>query len=486
MTSTGLGQRGQAAASVTARRRVVARALVKQSFVLAIVPALPAAAAAAEGEIVLSVALAAPAALLAALGLIARRIEIDADLRRIEAVVTLSLVFLCSAVAILPGFIVLGMPPLDGFFEGVSGITTTGLSVARGTEDWPWSGHFLRAWTQWCGGVVVAVAGVALLMGAGRAARVMGQQSVGDLGYVASTRVQARVILIGYSALTAIGIAGCLILLPGFEGPLVALAAVSTGGFTPRPTSLAEYALAGQVFTMALCVAGAVSLLFYAQALRRGPRVALREGTVPVTLALIFGGAAIFAAADIVLLGWDPARLVPGVLNFVSAQTTAGFSAAPVLSAGAPVILLILAMVLGGDVGSTTGGIKAARTITLAKMIALVFLRLRLPDRAVTHVRIGGKRAEVDQLILATALLGIYLISALVFWLALMAGGYEPLVALFDAVSALSGVGLSTGVIGPDLPAALKALTIGAMMLGRLEFFAFIVLFLPSTWISRR
>ena len=119
-------------------------------------------------------------------------------------------------------------------------------------------------------------------------------------------------------------------------------------------------------------------------------------------------------------------------------------------------------------------------------MIGVIFLRLRVPERAVTHVRMGGKRAEIDRLILATALLGIYLISAVAFWLALMAGGYDPLVALFDAVSALSGVGLSSGVIGPDLPAALKVLTIGAMMLGRLEFFAFIVLFLPSTWISRR
>jgi len=314
----------------------------------------------------------------------------------------------------------------------------------------------------------------------------MGQQSVGDVGYIASTRVQARAILIGYSALTAIGVAGCWLLLPGLEGPLVALSAVSTGGFTPRPSSLAEYALAGQVFTMSLCVAGAVSLLFYAQALRDGPRVALREGTVPVTLGIILGGTLIFGAANLAFSGWDPERLVPGLLNFVSAQTTAGFSSAPVLSSGAPVVLLIAAMVLGGDVGSTTGGIKTARTLTIAKMIGVIFLRLRVPERAVTHVRMGGKRAEIDRLILATALLGIYLISAIAFWLALMAGGYDPLVALFDAVSALSGVGLSSGVIGPDLPAALKVLTIGAMMLGRLEFFAFIVLFLPSTWISRR
>jgi trk system potassium uptake protein TrkH len=74
----------------------------------------------------------------------------------------------------------------------------------------------------------------------------------------------------------------------------------------------------------------------------------------------------------------------------------------------------------------------------------------------------------------------------MLLWAAIAAAGHPPLPALFDAVSALSGVGLSTGVIGPDLQGWLKALAVFAMLLGRIEFFVLIALLLPSTWISRR
>lgn len=492
MTGPGpfFARHGQAAAAVSARPRHVGRALMRQTPVLAVVGVPPGLVAAAEGEAALAAALLLPALGCAGLGAWSRRWPLDDDLRRIEAVVTLALVFASGALLTVPGFLVLGLPPLDALFEGVSAITTTGLSVAAATADWPTAGHVLRAWVQWCGGVVMAVAGVALLMGAGRAARMMGEaggsESGGsEVGYLASTRATARVILAGYAVLTGVGILGALILLPGWDGPLVALAAVSTGGFTPRPDSLASYTLPARVFVMTLCVAGAVSLVFYAEARRRGLRAALARGTVPATLALIGGGAALYALAH-VLTGQDPDRLVDGILNQVSAQTTAGFSSAPVLSSGPPVLLLLGAMILGGDVGSTTGGIKTGRVVTIVRMIGLVFLRLRMPDRAVTHLKIGGQRAEGGQVIYATALLAIYLISLLLLWLAFLAGDHPPLHALFDAASALSGVGLSTGVIGPDLAAPLKVATILGMLLGRLEFFALIALVLPSTWLPRR
>lgn len=478
---------GQASAAHVARPAVVGRTLVKQAPVLLLVPLIPGAGALIEGERELAAVLMAPAAGLALLAVVSRGLKLDDDMRRLEAVVALALVFVISALSAMPAFVILGMDPLDAFFEAVSGITTTGLSVAEGTEEWPISAHLLRAWMQWCGGVVVAVAGLALLMGAGRATRMLGRASVGEANYLSSTREKARMILVGYAALTVIGVAGAAVLIPGWwEGPLVALAAVSTGGFTPRPTSLAEYSLGAQVFVMTLCVAGALSLLLYALLRELHPREALRNGTVHLTLGVIAGGLCLYAVAHVMTQGWDPEALIAGMLNHVSAQTTAGFSAEPVLSAGPPVVLLIVAMMVGGDVGSTTGGLKMARVATLVRMVGYVFLRLRLPDRAVVHLKAAGQRVETDQVIFAAALLAIYLFSALVVWLVLLAAGHGALPALFDAVSALSGVGLSSGVIGPELEPGAKVLTILAMLLGRLEFFAFILLFLPTTWFHMR
>lgn len=477
----------QASAALVARPSRVWRALVIQSPVLAVLTGVPALAAVAEEQRALAIALVLPTLVLVLVAIWSRQVKQKPDLRRIEALVTLALIFLVSALLVLPAFIVLGMRPLDAFFEGVSGITTTGLSMARDAEQWPVSAHLLRAWLQWCGGVVVAVAGVALLMDSGRAAQVLGRASVGQSDYLSSTRQKARLILLGYSGLTVIGVVGATLLIPGnWEGAMVALAAVSTGGFTPRDTSLAEYGLPAQVFIMSLCVAGAISLLFYALALRRGLRQALASGTVTTTLAVIAGGLLLHVSLEWAREGWQPEELIVSALNHVSAQTTAGFSAGPVAAAGPFMLILLAAMIVGGDVGSTTGGMKMGRVVTLAAMVSQIFLKFRLPEKGVSHVKIDGHKAATDRIVFAAALVSIYGLCALAFWLALLLGGYAPLPAIFDAVSALSGVGLSAGVIGPDLAAPLKALAIFAMLLGRLEFFALFVLILPSTWISRR
>jgi len=487
-STTFAGSSGQEAAAWTARPVVVGTTLIKQTPVLAALIGVPAIAAVVEQEARLAIALCLPTLALAIAGAWSRTLPPGEDLRRIEAVATLALVFIIAAILTLPAFMMLGMRPLDALFEGVSGITTTGLSVATNAADWPISGHFLRAWVHWCGGIVIAVAGVALLMGASRAAMVLGRESLGDSDYLASTRAKARVILQGYTALTLVAIVGCTLLIPGWwEGTMIALAAVSTGGFSPRDSSLADYSVAAQAFTMLMCVAGAVSMLFYAMVLRRGLGPALRNGTVPATLAIAVAGTLIYSVTVGFTQGWDSARLMQSALNFLSAQSTAGFSVAPVISAAGPaIVIMMVAMVIGGDVGSTTGGIKTGRVITLALMIRQVLLRLRLPDSAVSHLKIGGERADADQIIFATALAGVYALSVMVFWMLLLIGGHPALPSLFDAISALSGVGHSSGVIGPDLAPWLKVATIVAMLLGRLEFFALIILFLPSTWISRR
>ena len=478
-------QRGQAATAMSARPGKVLLALIKQTPVFVVLTAPPAIAGFLEGETTFGQAMTVPSVIIGGLAIVSHQIKIEGDLRRIEAVATLALVFVLSGVFVMPGFLAVGMSPLDAFFEGVSGITTTGLSVAPDAEDWPVSAHFLRGWSQWCGGVVVAVAGVALLMDSGRAARMMGEQSVGD-NYMASTRAKARLILIVYAGLTVLAIIGLTLLIPGYwEGAMIALAAVSTGGFAPRTNSLADYSTAAQCFTFVICIAASVSLLFYALAYERGIRFALRKSMVATSLTIIAAGTMAFVILSGASNGWNVEDLITAALNQVSAHTTAGFATGPVPVGSSAVLVMIVAMVVGGDVGSTTGGLKTLRVVMLGRMVGLTLLRLRLPPSALSHIKDGDRRAKADTVIFATALVVVYLIAMLVFWLALSAAGYDRMPALFDAVSALSGVGLSAGVIGPDLAGWLKALTIFAMLLGRLEFFALIALLLPSTWIKR-
>ena len=82
-------------------------------------------------------------------------------------------------------------------------------------------------------------------------------------------------------------------------------------------------------------------------------------------------------------------------------------------------------------------------------------------------------------------LIALYLVAQMIGWVVFLASGAPALPALFEVTSALSTVGLSQGLTGPDTAAHLKGTLIVLMLLGRLEFIALIMLFLPGTWWKR-
>jgi trk system potassium uptake protein len=71
-------------------------------------------------------------------------------------------------------------------------------------------------------------------------------------------------------------------------------------------------------------------------------------------------------------------------------------------------------------------------------------------------------------------------------WLVFLLYGYPALDALFEVVSAVATVGLSTGITAPELPGLLKGVLGADMLLGRLEFVALLVVLLPGTWLGRK
>lgn len=473
---------GQDATRLQARPRVVARTVLRQSVVFALLLAPPLVCALLEQVWGLAAALGGAALVVGAAHLSVRRKPIPDDLRRVEAVLALVLIFVLSCALATPSFIALGMKPLDASFEAMSAITTTGLSVATHIEDWPVSAHVLRAWMQWCGGLVMAVAGLALLLDRGHVSRELGKAGIDEQNIASSTHTQARQLLTGYAALTAVGVIGSVAFIPGlWEGPVLALAAVSTGGFAPRADSLASYSTAGQAFIVLLGVMGSVSLTFYVLTLHSGPLSAWRSTTVRVFLRVVGVFAAAYALLHLAQNGLRLDGLMPELLTLLSALSTTGFSlgAAPAPSL---MILLIAAMAVGGSVGSTSGGLKVDRVRLLWRLVSQVILRLSTPSRAVITLRLDGEVVATDRVAFAAALLQVYLMTVFVLWIAFLLGGHAPLPALFDIVSAVSTVGLSTGVVGPDLSDPLKGLLVLAMLLGRLEFFGVIMLFLPQTW----
>jgi trk system potassium uptake protein TrkH len=100
--------------------------------------------------------------------------------------------------------------------------------------------------------------------------------------------------------------------------------------------------------------------------------------------------------------------------------------------------------------------------------------------------RVRGHRVSPEHLGDAALIFVLFLVTMVALWLVFVAAGHAPLDSLFDVVSATGTVGLSTGVVGPDLALGLKLLLCAGMLLGRLEIVAFLVLLYPYTWWGKR
>jgi trk system potassium uptake protein TrkH len=143
-------------------------------------------------------------------------------------------------------------------------------------------------------------------------------------------------------------------------------------------------------------------------------------------------------------------------------------------------------MIVGGGIGSTAGGIKVDRVLTLHAAVRVSLNRMRAPARAVLSPSARGRRLDEAALSGVGAVVACYATSLLMGWLAFVSLNLPALPSLLEVVSALSTVGLSTGLTGPDLPAGAKLTLMAAMLLGRLEFLGLIAVLAPRTWIGER
>ncbi|WP_425038126.1 TrkH family potassium uptake protein [Primorskyibacter sp. S187A] len=474
-------QQGYDTLLLTARPWVIGLTLAKHGGLSLLLFGPPLIWAAVEGSVALATALALSSLAGVIPAVLTLRKPLPRDLRQVEAMISLALMFCLAAVFSMPAFAALGMTPISGLFEGMSAITTTGLSVATNPDDWPFAGHVLRSWMQWCGGLAMATAVLALILGPGPASRRLGQAGIDQGDRIASTRNKARQLLLAYVLLTLCsGLALALTTPRIAEGLVLALSAISTGGFAPRSTSLAEYSLLTQSLVIAVSLLGALSLLFFALAARGDVKGAWKLGSVQrlIWAVTVFGG---LYAVGLASTGTAVSDIWPKLLDLWSGLSTAGFSVGAMPLAGPALVLFLVVMLAGGDEGSTAGGLKLSRVALLLRAARHALATPRLPDSAVAPLRRNGSPVSQRRVTALLALLLLYTATLLVVWCAFLAYGYAPGPALFDTVSALSTVGLSS-LVGPELPPALQLLLTFAMWLGRLEFVAVLLIFLPRSW----
>jgi len=423
-------------------------------------------------------------------GFLLQRIKASTDIQNNETLVISALIFLITPSLFAFPFLQHGLTYIDAFFEAVSGVTTTGLSCLASVENLPRTFLFTRAWLQWIGGLGIVVLGVAILLPQSKATLHLFRENWEKEGLVASTRSYARVILKVYIFMT---LAGFILLaalgIHWFDAITHVLAAVSTGGFSTYDNSLSGLSgRPGQSAVILISFFGAVPLFVYYIFSRGDVRKFISNQEIKGLAA-----AAVFAAMVTTMIlmaadGLSPRQaLIDGPLLALSAQTTTGFStlSTPDLSAPAKFILLPF-MIIGGNVGSTAGGIKILRLIVILKMIKLLVIRSGLAPNAVVKPRLMGRRLDTVEIETCFLIVFLFILVILLSWLPFIFMGYPLLDSLFEVVSAICTVGLTTGVSSPSLPGFLKSILCLDMLMGRLEIIAFLIFFYPPTWFGQK
>ncbi len=475
------------------RGQVIFKYVGQLTQVLAFFVAVPAVVSAMIGSLAFTLTSGIVAAVLGLVGWYLGRIHISSKIQQNEALVIVSLTFLIAALAMTFPMIASGLAPVDAFFESVSGVTTTGLSVGSPVVKQSVMFHFTRAWMQWFGGLGIVIFSVALVNFPGVDARRMSTASSGDKRFdmVGGTKMHANRVLVVYFSLSALGLFALLLTGTSFFDSMIhMLSSVSTGGFSTTNQSIGGLpSVAGQVIALALGVLGAIPFALYYLSGRRKSLKRLAQDPEIKTFIAVLGGSSLLLIFILYMnggLSWSQS-LSHGAALAVSAQTTTGYSTLEVSSIPASAkLLLIISMFIGANSGSTAGGVKLLRIVLLWKMFQSLIRRKSMPSHAVAEPRLQNRRIPTDEIIDAGIIFALFLLINTASWLIFLIFGYQPLDSLFDVVSATGTVGLSSGVTGSQLPAGLKLLLCANMLLGRLEMIALLILFYPNTWIGKR
>lgn len=420
---------------------------------------------------------------------------------------------LASAIGALPFVMVLGASYLDAFFEAMSGFTTTGITVFSGLDGMPPSILFWRALTQWLGGIGIISFFLMIVSEGGGAHHILGAESHKiSAGRPAPGLFHTLRILWAIYALFTILAAVVLMLerMPPFDAVCHALTALSTGGFSPHDSSIAFYRQTGHphyrlieysvIFFMTL---GGINFLVHYRVLNRDIKalwdnIEIRywwKFIAAFTVILVLehlhrtGG---FAALFLPGKPFDPARFEQAfrdcLFQVVSILTTTGFATNDIGSDSFGTVarqLFLAMMVVGGCVGSTSGGFKVLRIAILNRLMVRELFKLRTSGRASSGLIIDKRIVPEDE---------IHRIGALFFtWMALIliGGAITAMLSSQGPLESLSGMFSAVNNIGPcyisqanmaAIHPVVKVTYIFGMLAGRLEILPVLLLFSRKSW----
>jgi len=384
----------------------------------------------------------------------------------------------------------------DAFFESMSGITTTGSTVIPDLDSTPKSILFWRAIMQWLGGIGIILMAITVmpLLKVGGMQLFKIESSDNAEKILPRTIEVASIIILIYLVLTLL----CSIFywffgMNIFDSISHAMTTIATGGFSTYNNSIGHFKSSSIEFTATLfIILGSLPFISYLKFIRGNRSIFFKDLQIKGLIYLLIASITImflyllFTSHESSFV--DKIRI--SSFNVVSILSGTGYVTDDFsLWGNFPLIFFLFLMFIGGCAGSTTCGIKIFRLQMLFIFLKNQIMKLIYPN-SIFILKYNNQNISDSFINSVIIFIFSYLFLFMILAMLLSLTGLDFVSALSGAATSISNVGPGLGdMIGPngnfkEVSDISKWLLAFGMLLGRLELFAVLVLFLPSFWRS--
>ena len=404
---------------------------------------------------------------------------------------------LFSAFGMLPFYISGAIPSVpDAFFEIVSGFTTTGATILDNIESLSHGILFWRSFSHWIGGLGIVFFTIAVLPIFG-----VGNQLLfsAEATGVTHDKIHPKVSVMAkwlWTVYLILTVSETLLLVWGgmgwFDAVCHSFSTTATGGFSTKQSSVAYWNSPFIEYTIAtFMILSSFNFSLYFMCLKGKFSHLLKDDEVRGFLISVFTVTLIIMVSLIIRNDYDVEKAFRKALfQVVTVHSSTGFTTDD-YNYWAPFtwMLIVYATVVGGCTGSTSGGIKVMRLVILLRNAKNELARLIHP-RAVFPVKINRQTVDPITISAVTTFTLLFLICGFVGWVVLMMMGVGLADAFGVVYSSMGNAGVALGNYGPafswsGLPDGAKWVLSFLMLLGRLELYAILLMFVPSFWHNR-
>ena len=379
----------------------------------------------------------------------------------------------------------------DAFFESMSGITTTGSTIITNLNETPKSILLWRGMLQWLGGIgiiVMAITLMPLMNIGGMQLFIISTSDTPEKILPKSKEIALRLILV-YSALTFICALFYKIFGMNFFDSIVhSMTTIATGGFSNYNESIGYFDNSLiELTSIIFIILGSIPFIAYIKYLNGDKKIFFNDTQIKTFFKII-----IFSILLMYLYLLTQNQNISDIrsvaFNVISILTGTGYVTQNFSEWGQfPLIYFLILMFIGGCAGSTACGIKIFRVQILFQFITIQLKKIIYP-RGIFKIKY--ENSNIDEKFLASIISFIFLYIVIFFLITalLSTSGLDLTTSISAAATSISNVGPGLGdIIGPNgnfsnLSDFSKWILSLAMILGRLELFAVLVLFIPSFW----